>query len=83
MVARDQRDMARAFAVWSGSDQFIDPKEFLEVVPVIGEDLTEEEISALTLTLTLTPALTLTLALTLGGTLGLVSQRRRRQLRPD
>lgn len=47
LVARDNRDYARAYSVWAGVDSRIDSEEFMNVVPMLGEDLSEEEITAM------------------------------------
>ena len=47
LFANSNRDMARAYEMWAGKDGKIDSHEFLEVVPLLGEDVTEEEIHAM------------------------------------
>ena len=39
--------MAAAYDLWAGEDGRIDASEFLEVVPLLGEDCTEEEITCM------------------------------------
>jgi len=47
MVADSDAEMDAAFALWAGEDGKIDTAEFIEVVPLLGEDLTEEEITVM------------------------------------
>lgn len=47
LVAKDNRDMARAYAMWAGDDGKIDAAEFSEIVPLLGEDVTQEEVTAM------------------------------------
>jgi len=47
LVAFEDAEMDEAFDLWAGEDGRIDAAEFQEVVPLLGEDLTEEEINCM------------------------------------
>jgi len=47
LLAQDDSEMAAAYDLWAGEDGRIDASEFLEVVPLLGEDCTEEEITCM------------------------------------
>jgi len=44
LVSFSDEEMVAAYELWAGEDGRIDASEFMEVVPLLGEDLTEEEI---------------------------------------
>lgn len=47
LLAFEDADMIPAYDLWAGEDGRIDASEFMEVVPLLGEDLTEEEIDVM------------------------------------
>merc|ERR1719197_2403196 len=47
LLAFTDDEMRAAYELWAGEDGRIDSSEFLEVVPLLGEDLTEEEITCM------------------------------------
>jgi len=47
LVAFNEGEMAAAFALWAGEDGKIDAGEFMEVVPLLGEDCKPDEIDAM------------------------------------
>ena len=47
LTAEHPSEMEQAFELWAGEDLKVDTSEFIEVVPLLGEDLTEEEITCM------------------------------------
>jgi Ca2+-binding EF-hand superfamily protein len=47
LLAFEDAEMVPAYDLWAGEDGRIDASEFMEVVPLLGEDLTEEEINVM------------------------------------
>jgi len=47
LLAFNDEEMGPAYDLWAGEDGRIDASEFMEVVPLLGEDLTEEEITCM------------------------------------
>lgn len=47
LLAFEDSEMVPAYELWAGEDGRIDASEFMEVVPLLGEDLTEEEIDVM------------------------------------
>jgi len=47
LLAFEDKEMVPAYELWAGEDGRIDASEFKEVVPLMGEDLTEEEIECM------------------------------------
>ena len=47
LTAEHPSEMEQAFELWAGEDLQVDTSEFIEVVPLLGEDLTEEEITCM------------------------------------
>ena len=45
LVALDDSEIIPAFHLWAGEDGKIDAAELKEAIPLLGEDLTEEEIT--------------------------------------
>jgi len=47
LLAVEDKEVIAAFKLWAGEDGVIDANEFREVVPLLGEDLTAEEIDCM------------------------------------
>jgi len=47
LLASSNRDMARAYELWAGEDGKIDAEEFISIVPLLGEDVTKEELECM------------------------------------
>jgi Ca2+-binding EF-hand superfamily protein len=45
LLAWDESEMVPAYELWAGEDGRIDAEELKDVIPLLGEDLTEEEIT--------------------------------------